>query len=248
MTQENQTNQNNVIALAVTGNSVAAITTSLFKDIDFNGIAQAIENIGAHNQSMTIEEKEMASGIVDQWEKDVMGRLKEKSGEFSDFVQLIEQTGKDGYVANEDLFDEIGEDLADKTKTTKQYGELVDALEELENHLQTRPNEPIERESRTYKEKLEEEQAYSLEMAKYRLKLKTLQRDVYLKEYEWKKLVKQNKEVKELLKKAKRFNKDLGKFTGMCHDKAQIAKLNIAVSNKGVRDSLRDLLNFSATI
>lgn len=248
MTTENTNTQNNVIVLAVAGNSVAALTHDLFKDIDFSGISTAIENIGAHNQNMTIEEKEMATSIVTQWQKDVIVRLREKGTEFSNFVSFIEHTSTHGRISGQDLFDEIGEELADKTNTVTQYDKLIAALDELEKHYQTRPIEPIEREDRTYKEKLEEEKKYSLEKAQYNLKETKLVREVYLAEFEWKKLVKQNKEVKELLKKSKRFNKDIGKFTQMCEDKAQLAKLNIAVSNKGVRDSLRELLNFNATI
>jgi hypothetical protein len=241
---------NEMITIGVQNNAVAkAVVNDLFKDIDFTGISTAIENIGNVNGSLTAEEKEMANSIVDQWQNDVMARLRNRGHEMSDFVDFFE-VGSNGHVRGADKLDEIGEDLATQTKTVKEFQHLQDLLDELMDLFETRPEEPSNQLNinKTQKEILEEENQYKLDYAKYNLAVKKKQREIYLAEKAWKKLLKQNKEVAELIKKAKKFNKEMSNFTNMCHDKAQIAKLNITVSNVDVRKSLRELLNFSATV
>lgn len=239
--------KNELIAFGTQNNSVAIITNDLFSDIDFQGISAAIEKIGQSNGSLTTEEKEMANAIVSDWQHGVVGKLHTKNNEMNDFIGFFE-VGSHGRVVGADKLEDFGELLADKTRTVLEYDALVAILEVLEDHQQTRPEQPIEREDRTYKESLEEAEAYRLGVAKYDLTQTRLYREVYQAERAWKKLVKENKEVKELLKKARRYNKDLGKFTDLARDKAQIAKLNITVSDKVVRESLRELLDFSIDI
>lgn len=242
------TNTNNqMISLSAPNNSVAAITSDLFRDIDFKGISQAIENIGNHNGTLGVEEKEMASELVAQWEQDVVTRLRDKGHEMNEFVQFF-NTGYEGRVSQQERLEDIGADLAAKTNTYNEYTALVQTLEDLEDLHQQRPIQPIEREDRTYKEKLEEEKKFQLDMAKYNLAVTKKNRELYQYETAWKKLLKQNKEVAELIKKAKEYNKSVSKFQQNCHDKAQVAKLNIMISNQDVRQSLRELLDFTGQI
>lgn len=242
-------NQNEIIQLAAVNNNVATAPTinELFRDIDFSGIAQAIDNIGNHSGALTIEEKEHAKEIVNQWEHDVIKRLHDKSYEMRRFLEFFEPS-EGGVISNRDMFEEIGEELAKRTNTTQEYQEVVKVWKEIQELRQQRPELPEEREDRTYKQKLEEEQNYKKEKALYELKLKQKSRELYLADKKWKEALKQNKDIDDLVKRARKFVKNLDKFQQMCHDKAQLAKLNIMVSNEDVRKSLRELLNFSATI
>jgi hypothetical protein len=239
-------NQNNLIALSV-NNPVGQLVNDLFRDIDFSGIAQAIENIGNHSGSLTVEEKEYATDIVKQWESDVISRLNDKAHEMQVFLNFFEPA-RNGYLSNEDLFEEVGEELAKRTNTKNEYDAVVRIYKELRDLYDNRPEQPNFDENTTRKEQVEKEKAYEKEMAIYNMKVKHKERELYLADKKWKELLKQDKNVDELLKRARKFTKNLSKFKSMCHDKAQVAKLNIMVSQTNVRQALRELLNFSATI
>src|SRR5690606_2276366 len=137
--------------------------------------------------------------------------------------------------------EDFGLELAQKTKTEKDYRQLMTLLDELQDAYDMRPEEPKKKldVSSTQAEILDDEHQYRLDYAKYELDVAKKKREIFLAERNWKKLLKQNKEVRELLKKARQFSGDLGKFKNMCHDKAQIAKLNITVSDANVREALR---------
>lgn len=241
---------NEIIVVGVQNNSVAqAVAGDLFKDIDFSGISKAIEKIGDANASLTADEKDMANKIVDQWQSDVVDRLRGRGREMNDFIGFFE-VGSSGRVQGADKLDDIGEDLATKTNSVKEFEALQTLIEELMDLHETRPVEPSAHleVNKTQKDILEEENKYKLDKAVYDLNVRKQQREIFIAEKAWKKLLKQNKEVSELIKKAKKFNKEMGTFTNMCHDKAQIAKLNITVSNADVRSALKDLLNFSTEV
>jgi CRISPR/Cas system-associated exonuclease Cas4 (RecB family) len=246
---EKQPVSHEVIVIGAAGNSVAVLTHDLFKDIDFSGISSAIDKIGGHAGKMEPEEKTMANDIVDQWQKDVVSRLRTKGNEMHSFINFFE-VGSDGRVNGMDLLDEIGDELAVKTNSVKQFENLQALIEELLDVHETRPAQPTLHLDidQTQAAILEEENTFRLETKKYDMAVSKKKREIYLAEREWKKLLKQNKEVVDLIKKGKRFNKDMGKFTDMCHDKAQIAKLNITVGDADVRQALKELLNFSTTV
>src|SRR5690606_3787938 len=110
MTQE--TNKNEMIVIAAAKNPVAVVTRGLFDDIDFSGISAAIEKIAQSNGQMSVEEKEMANGIVDQWQKDVIDRLYGRSNEMSRFIKFFEVSPGD--TPNRDKLEDFGLELAQK--------------------------------------------------------------------------------------------------------------------------------------
>lgn len=241
-----QTQGNNLIALSASNNQIAPLVQDLFQDIDFKGISSAIDNIANHNKTLAPEEKEMAADLVDQWEADVVSRLNNKGHEMNQFIDFFKVKGAE--LRKSEQFDLIGYDMAIKTKTKKEHKALVDAIEQLSDLYDRRPDAPVEREDRTLREQLEEESQYKLDLAKHNIAEKKIKREIYLLDKKWKTQLLKNKEVNELLKKARHFTSNLHKFSNLCSDKSQIAKLNIAIANDDVRNSLRELLDFNMTI
>ena len=54
--------------------------------------------------------------------------------------------------------------------------------------------------------------------------------------------------VKDFIKKAGRYQKNINKFKKECREKGQLAKISISVSNTEVRDALKELLAFSVNV
>jgi hypothetical protein len=55
-------------------------------------------------------------------------------------------------------------------------------------------------------------------------------------------------EIKELKQRLSAYSRNARKMLVECDEKAQLAKLNISINDGGVKDALRELIDFSANI
>ncbi|HLO11100.1 MAG TPA: hypothetical protein VK190_02465 [Pseudoneobacillus sp.] len=237
-------------------NKIAAVLPGLFNDIDFNGLNNALDKIGDSSANLSLDEKNMAVGIVMEWEGSVIKRLYEKDREMSSFLNFfniatVRFYGYHGYHYDNSVYG-IDEDkmeaLAQQTNTVNEFIQYINAKERLTKFQQTRPEQPEEDDSLSYQDNFMAVKNYEVAMLKYNIEEKKLIKNVAEKERAWKELLQENEGIKELIKKAKKFNKGLNKLIDQCKDKTQIARLNISISSKDARTAIRELMDFSLTI
>lgn len=249
-----ENNNNSLVVKTELANKIAVVLPGLFNDIDFNGLNNALDKMGDSSASLSIEEKNMAVGVILEWEGSVVKRLHEKNQEMSSFLSFfnITPTRYYGYGYGSNSIYEMDEDkmegLAHNTNTINEYRAYAEAKAVLERFQQLRPSQPEEDEAVSYKDNFIALKDYEVAMLKYNIELKKLMKDVSTKERAWKDLLQENEGIKELIKKAKKFNKGLNGLIDQCKSKTQIAKLNISISSKDARVAIRELMDFTLKI
>lgn len=236
MTNNNQLAVNTGAGLSIGGKE-------LFKAIDFAPLNNAIESIAEHSGNLQPDEKKEAKEIVNQWENVVIAELNKQASNTRSFLYFIERTG-----SSELELEDIGQSLAERTNTMLEFKELMEAKKNLKKLQQRRPEQPHNDLELTYVQRAEKEAAYKVEMAKYDVQESKLGRSVKVKERAWKDLVAENENIIAMVKQARKYLNSVEEYKSDCSNKSQMAKLNIAISSEGVRNSLKELLQFAKTI
>jgi hypothetical protein len=149
-----------------------------------------------------------------------------------------------GQYGSFDPTDEVLSELADKTGTTAALEAYFTARDDLEHYQQVRPTRPILDPDLPYRDKILADKRYDLDMAKYTIDEQRMQRKSALTIATWRKLVLQNVDFKKLVTKVNAYNRNISKYTSLCKDKGQLAKLNISIGSEKMRASLRSLVDF----
>lgn len=245
-TNEGSTQETGLVV--VTGRELGnTFVPDLFGDIDFNGLSGALDAMADASGELTVEEKEMAIGIVKEWDNNVVTRLREKGYEMDTFINFF-NSNYSGTNLGHLTLQEFGPELAEKTNTENEFKAVLTAEDELRQHHDSVPEQPIPSETDSYEDKVRAQKEYEAEMSIHKVKDTRLQKQLNVAIGEWKRALNETTPVKDLLAQARKFKRGVGKMQQTAHDKAQIAKLNISISSKTARDSLRELLNFTTTI
>lgn len=237
--------KNEVIVL--TGKGLAEeLLPNLFSDINFGGLNNAIDKMGESSHQLTIEEKQMAIGIIEDWNSNVVKRLHNKEQDMS----VIEWFFKDNYQLNlgHMSLDEFGEDLANKTETLALYNEMRQAEKELQASSDDRPIAPIKDTTTTLEEQIQEGKKYEAEVLLYDIKHAKLQKLYNSSVIKWKRALLGTDIVKDLLVNVRKQKRAFSKFYTEADDKTQLAKMSISISSDKARDALKELFKFSTTI
>lgn len=224
-----------------------AFFPDLFNDIDFNGLNNAIDKIGDSSHELSIEEKEMGVQIVEQWNNDVVTRLRAKRYEMDTLIKFFNPMDSNTNLGHLNLID-FGGELAEKTVTKSEFGKVLSLEDELRNHELTRPEKPIKEETTTYEEDLRNKSKYEGDLAVWDLKRQRLQRQLNVSVGEWKRALNETQPIKELLTDARKYVRGAGKMESDAHNKGQMAKLSISISSKNARDAMKELMKFSESI
>ena len=238
-------------------NSVGQAIGGLFESVDFSGMTPLIEKIGDTSKDLSDGEKQIATQLVDQYERDVLSSLAEKGVEMKQFIEFL-STGERrinaynfGDIENHDnyMHDLYGHVLAEKTGTTGFYEAYLEKKDELSDFRSNKkPEKEILGVDSTLKDKLKAEKDFEYEQSIFEIEQTRLERQMFRLEREWKKEVLKNKEVQELLLGAKKFSKQVTKLEKDLKNKTRLAKLNVAISSKDAREALAELMNFKISI
>lgn len=239
-------NKNEIVisAGAALGNQ---LVPELFKDIDFNGLNNAIESMAQASGELTAEDKELARGIIGEWEQSVIQRLYTKQGEMQSFIGFFNASLNDlhlGHLA----FEEFSDELAAKTSTEDLLKKVIITKDAVDKHIGEQPERPIKSEITSFEEDVKAQKEYEAKAAIHEMKSKRLYKEHAVAVGDWKRAMNDTQIVKDLLTQARKFTRGADKMRQTATDKSQLAKLNISIASKTARDSLKELLKFTTNI
>lgn len=226
-----------------------SLVSSMFKSIDFNALNQAIDRLGNHSGNLTPEEKEAGVQIVERWNRDVSSALFQRQQDIYRTISFFEQNYGDRFPGDYlNMLEEIGPELAQRTGTVAEYEAYMLAIREYKIHQRQRPEQPEIDEDLPRVAKLKVQQAYELERTKWEVKSKKLTRNLREAERTWKKRLQDNPDVEALIRALNKQVKVLNRASMEASEKAQLAKLNILIGDADVRQSLREMIDFTKNL
>jgi hypothetical protein len=235
--------------------ALAKALPGIFKNIDFEGLNGAIEVLGNKSGELTAEEKTAAGTILGEWNKNVIDRLEMHKDEMSLIVTFF-NGGSGTYrrydgsyaIANELFSDDQIEQMAEAAGTVPEFEAWMLAKEEHKNAHNTKPYAPLVDEEMTRMETLKAEGDYNLEYQRWDIRRIKAMRAEENARSTFLRATREHDQIRELIKQAEKQRRNTGKMINECNTKTSLAKLNIAISSQGIRDALKDLLNFTKTI
>lgn len=223
---------------------VATIMPNIFGDIDFTTLNKTITALGNSSNQLSEKEKGYAIEAISTWESSVIHRLADKEQEantYIDFLNVNSNCFSPYNMPKEDI-----ELLIEAVGLQDLYQEYVAKMEEW-NSLPT-PEEPVIDLTMTLMEQMEIRTDYELQRKVWETTRTKLSREAYNLMRKLKIELNNKPEIQELLVRMKKYKRNVSKFKNECVEKSQLAKINVTISSEEVKDSLRDLLNFSVTI
>lgn len=237
--------KNEVIVL--TGKGLAEeLLPNLFSDINFGGLNAAIDKMGESSHQLDLDEKQMAIGIIEDWNSNVVKRLGNKEQD----MNVIEWFFKENYQLNLGHMSlrEFGDDLARKTDTLVSYNAMQQAEKELQASYDSKPEAPIKDTTTTLEEQIKEGKEHEAAVLLYDIKHAKLQKLYNSSVIKWKRALLETDVVKDLLVSVRKQKRAFSKFYAEADDKTQLAKMSISISSSTARDALKELFKFSTTI
>jgi hypothetical protein len=234
--------------------SVAVIFPSIFKDIDFSTLNATIDVLGKHGVDLDKEEKSAASKIVDEWNHNVITRLHNRVNEMNNVVNFFNvKRLAQNYRYNGYYYNSLGEAeltaLAASTGTTDLYEQVLKVTNEVERFRDEGPVVPnLDDKSLTALTRMKLKNDYEYAKAKFDIDFVKLDRKLNAA---WKAFLTElntKDQVKQILAKATKYLRNVNTLTSECEAKATLAKLNIQINSEAVRDSLRELMDFTKSI
>jgi hypothetical protein len=225
--------------------------SDVFGDIDFSKLNSVIEALAGKGEKLSMEEKKSALEIIDSWEEDIINSLRIREQEMKQFLNYFDIDKYNQWYHDSSkrvLSFEQEATLAEKTETKEYFEKLCTAKAALDLLKKEAPEE-LEPTSldQTVEDRLQKEADFKLQKAKYQINLDQAKRKCRNAEKVWLSAMNQNSYIKDILFKAKSYQRNLQKFTQECSNKSNLAKLNITINSAEVRDSLKELLNFKIT-
>lgn len=236
MSKENTTTNNT---------QVATIMPDIFGDIDFSALNSVISKLGTSSVTLKDSEKEFAVNAINTWEQTVIEKLREKENDAITWLNFLDMNSSYCYTSIEEA--EVL-DLADATGTRHLYEEYLAKVEEIKVLNANRPEAPINNVNDTLIEQITAKRDYEFNCQVYNISLNKLNREASNLFKKFKKELNEKEEIKELIVRLKKYKRNASKFRRECTEKSQLAKINVSIESESVKDSLRDLLNFSVTI
>lgn len=227
------------------------VMKDLFGDVDFKELNKSIEVLAESSKELSDKEKEMAVTVVNEWEKDVVQRLHTRGQEMETLLDFFEPSSGYGRRRSQVealMGDEECEALAEKTGTLelwKEYKKVDDEIDDMEHN---EPEAPIHDPDQTYEARVMSQKDFELQVAKHQIKQQRLEKKCIEAEHKWKRALAEVGLVSDMIIRARRYRRNLKKFTNDCSAKGRAAKLNISISSKATRDALRELLDFAIQI
>jgi hypothetical protein len=237
--------------LTVAGNGQNAIAVAgIFKDINFADLNGVIDSLGNSSGNLKPEEKVAAVDVLNDWKRNVVGRLHEHADEMRDIIRLF---GTDASYHDWFCYRYLTEaqslQLVGVTGQSELFNKVSDAYNEYKTYCQVNgPEHPYTDDNMSRLEIIQAQKQYDLAYATFRIEKTKLERKLNLAFKEFHRAIRAHEQVKAMVEKAQQYTKNLNKFTSECENKASLAKLNVQISSDDVRRSLREIMDFAIKI
>jgi phosphopantetheine adenylyltransferase len=216
----------------------------LFKDVDFSGLSKAIDTLGDASSNLDSDERKNAIVIVRQWESDVIERIRQYGYNLDSFINFFSKKYEFNPYYRESLSDEQQAQMAAMTGTNDLYQKYLDAMAEREKAANMEVTLVIDDIDASRTDRLLSERQHDLEVTKKNIAIKRAERKVILTYNNWVGELNKDSNIQQMIVKAKESKKNAMKMQEVCHDKAQLAKLNVMISSEKMRTALRELQDF----
>lgn len=226
---------------------VATLMPDVFKDIDFSSLNKTITALGSSSKQLDEKEKKTAVEAIKAWEESVIERIKEKKYEATQFLNTlnIESNTMCSYGTQDEEF----ETLVNAVGLQALYEDYLHKVDAIEMHKTETPEYPeIDELNTTLKDQLTARKDYELALTIYNKEHDKLKRDAYNAMRKLKVELNTDERVQELVKRLKKYEKNTSTFINQCKEKSQLAKISVSITSESVRNSLKELLNFSISI
>lgn len=226
-------------AIAISGTQPLDIEN--YFSINFNSLNDSINKLGDRSTELTDDDKKLAIEIIDTWNTNVIETLNTKISEVREFCNSFDLSVSDISLSDEEI-----EALAHHLGFDKEYDDYKAAwskffdLRAERDHIDEKYSD-IELSAKN-RELLGHYSAEKYEnkiaLSKSRRECNKITTDLFTK-------MSKTSEVKKFLKKGREFLSQANDLKKAAVDKANMARVNVAIDNINVRDALFDLIQFS---
>lgn len=213
----------------------------------FNDLNKSIETLGQFSGNLSKEEKEIGFKILGEWEEKVIRKIEDKASKFKSILSYFNVGSYYNYLRDEERA-ELEDRIAEITETTQALNKIRALELAAEVHNSKEPMRPIVNPDMTIAENDENYVQYSKDKILYDIESKRLNFKVERAKKEWKEAICELPVIKNMVEDMQSYLRKVTRFRDECSDKAHLAKLNLAISDEKIRESIKDLVNFSASL
>lgn len=226
-------------AIAISGTQPLDIEN--YFSINFNSLNDSINKLGDRSTELTDDDKKLAIEIIDTWNTNVIETLDTKISEVREFCDSFDMSYEGISLSDEEI-----EALARHLGFGKEYDDYNAAWTKFFELRKERDyiDEKYSNISCTAKNRellghySAEKYQNKVELAKSRRNCNKITTDLFTK-------MSKTSEVKKFLKKGREFLSQASTLKKAAVDKANMARVNVAIDNINVRDALFDLIQFT---
>jgi vacuolar-type H+-ATPase subunit I/STV1 len=232
----------NIMNIIKKDDAKIALAKFVGNNFEFEKINGAIERL-ASVENLTTEDKKQAVSAIEEWEKLTIKRIDSKKDELQAIVNLINNK----QIANWEFEKkrEQLEKLATIAGAQKLFEKTDAAIKKYEEKREEEPEKYEFDDEISRNENLLKQQDSEKKMVIYSIEKKKLEKIYLNASKELMKTVAKNESIKSSVLAAESFIRDADKLSRICRDKSALAKINVLVSNKELKESLKEMMNFS---
>lgn len=224
---------------------VTVVMPDVFQNVDFNTLNNSITALATYNGTLSDKDKEFAVETISTWERSVVTKLNVKKEEAQGLLYSLDASNPS---ISSCFPEEDFEALIAATKTDALYQIYLDKIEQLKYLKSTSPETPMVDLTTTLEQQLIDRRDYQFECQKNCIAINKAEREAANAMKALKVEMNKNDDIKELITRVKKYQRNVSKFKNECAEKSQLAKISVTISSMEIRQALKELLNFSVTI
>ena len=220
---------------------------AVYQEPQFNDLNKAIEALGNNSKELSKEEKEIGYKLLDEWERNVISRISDKAKQLESILAFFGL--KDSwYHMESNEYEYMKGKLAEVSETQDLFLKYKECKEERQQHKLTNPVRPVVNPNISIIENDKAYVDYEKEQIEWNIKDKQLKYIETKAKMKWINTMKKKESIKEMMSGITEYLRKVKLFKQSCKDKAQLAKINLAISNEKVRESIKDIIEFTNTL
>lgn len=231
---------------------VATNINEFFGNIDFSKLSASIQALANRQTNLSCMEKKSAGEVIDEWNKNVLDKIRIEEDNITTFLSAIAPTGYRTHSGISSLIDtqmfipEL-EFIIDKIGMRQQYEELEDTMAEYSaaEALLNNTQNVVRDTTTTVEDEILQAKDIKLERIKKQAAVTRIGNKIAKLNTEIIMAINADKDIIKSLKLLRRKTTDLKKAELKCSDVASLAKINVTIDDANIRDTLRDIINFS---